>query len=429
MIPRRKYKITKEQLQYFIHCKRTIDEIASILHIGKYTVKRYLNDYNLDEHKECKYCKNDNFEDLIMLKQHRENSIVNVCENCFSNNLSNSKTGLTKDYLYNQHVINKVSIYELKRILKCKQHTLLKYFNKFNIEIYYKCELCGSTENLILQTGKNVFKYRRICHNCTTLEQKKILKNKYLKKLKDNGVDFNNILLRNKKGESLLDICKQLKISYNFIKNFLKESGIEEIKRCKKCGTIGNLVVVDCKHKKKVVKNMCYDCMSKFFSHETIKSSKISQDLFNNIYYKMNESLKKYCYYDSLNYEKREILALEDREFLQLKKKVFVYDFLIDYPDHKLVIEFNGDMWHAHPDKFKDDDTPNPYLKSLTAKEIRDGDDKRCDYVEGNGGYFITIWESDYKNNKQQCINYCLSRINEFYINVTNYHKEQINVN
>ena len=73
--------------------------------------------------------------------------------------------------------------------------------------------------------------------------------------------------------------------------------------------------------------------------------SKSSQKLFWSIYHKMPEHLKDKCYFKELN-----------KEFLVSVNNIFyLYDFVIS--NINLCIEFNGDIWHAYPNKYKKDDT------------------------------------------------------------------------
>ena len=47
---------------------------------------------------------------------------------------------------------------------------------------------------------------------------------------------------------------------------------------------------------------------------------------------------------------------------------IYIYDF-VDLKNKK-IIEYNGDMYHANPKKYKKTDTPNPYRKDKTAQQI-----------------------------------------------------------
>jgi hypothetical protein len=62
-----------------------------------------------------------------------------------------------------------------------------------------------------------------------------------------------------------------------------------------------------------------------------------------------------------------------------------------------LCIEFNGDIFHANPRFFKEFDTPNPFNRNLTAKEIWKNEKLRIDILkEEHNIDTIVVWEYDY---------------------------------
>lgn len=63
-----------------------------------------------------------------------------------------------------------------------------------------------------------------------------------------------------------------------------------------------------------------------------------------------------------------------------------------------MLIEYNGDYWHCNPKKYKAD-----YFNikvNMTAKEIWDRDAAKEKLAIKYGYNFLTIWESDYRNNR-----------------------------
>lgn len=81
-------------------------------------------------------------------------------------------------------------------------------------------------------------------------------------------------------------------------------------------------------------------------------------------------------------------------------KCYYYYDFVL--PDINLCIEFNGDIFHANPKTFNESDTPNPYKKDLTAKEIWEHDKRKLDLLKKNNYNIIIVWESDYNKDRQK---------------------------
>ena len=120
--------------------------------------------------------------------------------------------------------------------------------------------------------------------------------------------------------------------------------------------------------------------------------SSISQELFRNLD-------GEFVFYASKNSE----LPLNNSE----------YGFLYDFSDilSKKIIEFNGDIYHANPLFYKENDTPNPFNK-MTSKELWEKDRKKIELAEKNGFQVLTIWESEYKKDKEATLKKCLEFLN-----------------
>lgn len=125
--------------------------------------------------------------------------------------------------------------------------------------------------------------------------------------------------------------------------------------------------------------------------------SKISQELFNEI--------MKFCPDSNQVY-----YATKNKEYaINYNKKNYVFDFC-DLEKRK-IIEFNGDIYHANPKIFKEDDTPNPY-ENFTSKFIWDRDENKRKVAKTNDFEVLTIWESDYRNDKNKELEKCLEFLN-----------------
>lgn len=140
----------------------------------------------------------------------------------------------------------------------------------------------------------------------------------------------------------------------------------------------------------------------KRISHN-LSYSKISQELFWLIYKELPTKLKDKCYFAELNSEY--FIITEDYHYK-------FFDFVI--PEINLCIEFNGDIFHANPEKFKENDKPNPY-NNLTSKEIWEYDKIKNNLLLNKGIEVHVIWEKDYRKNKEKIINYILNVIKENY--------------
>jgi hypothetical protein len=127
--------------------------------------------------------------------------------------------------------------------------------------------------------------------------------------------------------------------------------------------------------------------------------SKISQELF----YKILETYRVECK-DKIKF------ATHNGEFKLENPKggVYVYDF-IDLTSNK-IIEYNGDMYHANPKKYKKNDTPHPYRKNKTSLEIWESDKIKLMTAKNNGYDVLVIWDSEYRwGNKEKVIKKCLN--------------------
>ena len=127
--------------------------------------------------------------------------------------------------------------------------------------------------------------------------------------------------------------------------------------------------------------------------------SKISQELFFEILKRYNTEDISEVYYATKN--KEYYISIKDVGF-------FAYDFT-DLK-RKLIIEYNGDLYHANPDIYESTDYPHPYYKEdgPTAGEIWSRDNNKIDVAREKGFDVLTIWDSEYKSDKNKTINKCL---------------------
>jgi len=131
--------------------------------------------------------------------------------------------------------------------------------------------------------------------------------------------------------------------------------------------------------------------------------SRISQKLFYEIldFYNVSERDKIF-------------FATHNKEYILEKENggVWLYDFVDTI--NKKIIEFNGDMYHGNPKKYKSSDNPHPFRKNVTAQEIWDKDKLKIDVAIKNGFEVLVIWDSEYRyDNKSETINKCLDFLNK----------------
>ena len=130
-----------------------------------------------------------------------------------------------------------------------------------------------------------------------------------------------------------------------------------------------------------------------FLTNRSKGVSKISQQLF--------KELDKYIgknhitYFDSKNSE----------YFISSKDQIYYLDYYIK--DLNICIEYNGGCFHGDKRIYEDNEYCNPFDKSLTAKELREKDKERYEYLYKNYGIqTFVIWELDYNPKDFDYINY-----------------------
>ena len=121
--------------------------------------------------------------------------------------------------------------------------------------------------------------------------------------------------------------------------------------------------------------------------------SEISQRLFKEL---DNYLGKKYTtYYHDKNNE----------YFIHGKEQIYYMDYYIK--ELNICIEYNGGCFHGDERIYEDNEYCNPFDKSLTAKELREKDKERYEYLYKNHGIkTFVIWELDYNPNDFDYINY-----------------------
>ena len=119
------------------------------------------------------------------------------------------------------------------------------------------------------------------------------------------------------------------------------------------------------------------------------KQSKFAKELIVNI-----------CKYFSIEIPKKEFYIYDKQN-----KKVYAYDFHYNYH----IIEFNGDYWHCNSNIYNE----NFYnkVKQLYAKDIWEYDKTKIDLCDKYNIKTLTIWESEYNDDKEAALQKCIDFI------------------
>lgn len=127
-------------------------------------------------------------------------------------------------------------------------------------------------------------------------------------------------------------------------------------------------------------------------------TSKVSQEFCKKLELQINNENKKYVKYAQKNDE----WWIYDNN----KKQYFFYDFAIIKSDNKKIIEFNGDFWHANPKLYKENWKHN--VLKVTAKELWDRDEYKCNLAKKNGFDILIVWEKEWRESNAKVINKCI---------------------
>lgn len=218
------------------------------------------------------------------------------------------------------------------------------------------------------------------------------------------------------------------KLKYNINKedynNYNKSRGITLNNLIKKYGDeIGTKKYREYVNKQKLTKS--WDYMVVKYGEEKAKQinkSKIPQNLLSKSYSDISQELFNEIdniLLNKLNKQYTTYFAIKNNEYIIYNKEKHKY-YCLDYyiEELNLCIEFNGDYWHCNPDIYNKDDTVSINNKKYNAIDIWMKDKYRIDYLLENCQiHTIVVWESDYLENKQNCIDNIINNLLYNYIN------------
>ena len=77
--------------------------------------------------------------------------------------------------------------------------------------------------------------------------------------------------------------------------------------------------------------------------------------------------------------------------------RYFFYDLTI--PSLNICIEFNGDYWHANPNKYSSDFK----VRQKLAAEIWKYDEEKLNLIRKRNIEVFIVWEDEYDNDNKKC--------------------------
>lgn len=257
-----------------------------------------------------------------------------------------------KDNLYKEYVINRKSLTDLKKEFKIDFKSVIFLLDYFNI----KKRSIKDSSDIMLKHSKKTF------------NKKYGIDNPWEK----NAIGYNTRI-------------KNLNDKYGIDNVFQKKDVIEKIKNSNINGGFE-------KKNKTMLKR--YGITSPFQDPKIHKKALLNSGKritkLNNMIYDI--------------FDKNEI-KYEKEYFIQNGIKKYFYDVKVE----DILIEINGDYWHANPEKY--DKAWYNRQKKQTALEIWNNDKIKRDIAIENGYKFITIWESEIKNNIGKLDEYIKNKI------------------
>ena len=311
--------------------------------------------------------------------------VVSKCDGCEYVRITHThlkKYGLTIDSYCDKFNITKQDI--VCRVLRDK----LAFTEKSSIEMYGEVEgLKKWKEYCDKQSKTNTFEYKRDKYGMSIEEFDQYNQSRACTK--------ENFIKRHGEVEGLKkwdEYCKRQSYAgvseQYFIDRYGKVKGTEVWRDV--CRRKRNTLEVFIEKYGKIEGTKRHQSM---IDNKCIFFSKVSQKLFREIQ----------------NGEVGEYFATNGKEYsvyCQDTKSIYFYDFV--NTRLKKCIEFHGDCFHANPKKYKDNDTPNPFVKTLTSKDIWDVDFKKQQCIIRERGFdVLVVWESDFYSNPTKVIEKC----------------------
>lgn len=138
--------------------------------------------------------------------------------------------------------------------------------------------------------------------------------------------------------------------------------------------------------------------------------AKLMSELMLNIWSTDNEYREKLINSNKKHSKLHDIIKvwLNDNNLLLLEseKQIPGTLFIADEVDfnNKIILNINGDYWHCNPNKYKPNDIIIRQGKTKLVQEIWNYDTMRDKIFKSKGYRIITIWESDFKDNKDKIL-------------------------
>ena len=273
-------------------------------------------------------------------------------------------------------------IYNLKR--SCYAMTLENMVKKYGEEIGMQKwkSYCDR------QAETNTFEYKQKTYGWT--------KEQFDEYNKSRSVTLKNLIKRHGKETGMQkweDYCRAQAItkSWDYLVEKYGEEKAREINKSKAL-TLENFI-------KKYGEDKGREKFNDYYLNKSKGVSKISQTLFSNLDKYLGD--KYTTYFSDKNHE----------YFIYSPDQVYYLDYFVK--ELNICIEFNGSCFHGDTRLYSDDEFCNPFDKTMTAKQLREKDDRKYNYLlDKHGIKTYVIWEFDYDPKSFDYINYIKNVLN-----------------
>jgi G:T-mismatch repair DNA endonuclease (very short patch repair protein) len=277
---------------------------------------------------------------------------------------------------------------------------------------------------------KDGIKFEFLSYNFPLISSKNTLFNEYVVKMKslpeikrDYNISYNNIVFlldyHGIKKRSMKVSSKQIS-SKKYKRTCLTKYGVDNVSKLQ--------FIKDKKRHRRI--NFSKNIENFVSLRDVILSSSINIRENNNIDENIKRDLQdlyKICYNYWLNLTDEQKDFLMDKIYSSIESKItncldklnitYTRRFMVgrrffDIKINNILIDVNGDIWHANPKLYKENDKITFPFKKVKAKHIWQKDKSKKELAESYGYKVFYIWESDIKNlSDDDTINYLAMNI------------------
>lgn len=314
-----------------------------------------------------------------------------------------------KEWLYREYVTNDKSSNEIAEECGVNGQTILTWLAKFDIsrrqngqrsartakkEYPTECRNCGKTFFVDMPCKadpNNKHKFVRACSpECTSALKSKNIRTSHAKGKIPYTSGPQRFLNRDELMQLICyehlyyaDVAKRLKVKYTILQREIERLNIprEFYRTCPQCGE-----EYACKMRCQVDESS--NKFKKFCSHKCFLSSRKNTDTW-------------------IERVTAEFLDHQGVEYVpQYSIGRMTADFYI--PSKNLIVETNGDFWHANPRVYTDPDSLHPIQRRAIEK-----DERKLRQLSEKGYDVFILWENDLQNQKDAVLSELLEHIRE----------------